>query len=84
MFASINMDDFLKNYKKSNPQEDTEHLRNALKDAIEAKKNGAVCNQCKQPIWAIGSAVTGWYGCFTCITGEADNSEDYEIDSVCF
>ncbi len=39
---------------------------------------------CGQPIWAIGSATVDWDGCFTCITGEADESEDYEIESVCF
>jgi hypothetical protein len=33
------------------------------------------------PIWAIGSAVVG-NACFTCITGEADPSSDYEIDEV--
>ena len=31
-------------------------------------------------IWAAGSGVTGTYLCFTCTTGEADDSEDYEIE----
>ena len=35
-------------------------------------------------MWAAGTAIVGWNGCFNCITGESDNSEDYEIDSVCF
>jgi hypothetical protein len=30
----------------------------------------------------IGSAETG-HACFTCITGEADPSEDYEIAEAC-
>lgn len=34
---------------------------------------------CGQPIWAAGSAITGTYMCFTCTTGEADGSGDYEI-----
>ena len=35
---------------------------------------------CGAPIWAAGSAITGTYLCFTCTTGEADDSEDYEIE----
>ena len=84
MFSPITIDDFIKSYKENNPKEDTKNLRRVLVEVVEAKKNGAVCNQCKQPIWAVGTAVVGWDGCFTCITGEADNSDDCEIDSVCF
>ena len=29
---------------------------------------------------AAGSAITGTNMCFTCTTGEADDSEDYEIE----
>lgn len=42
---------------------------------------GARCD-CGEPIWVIGSAETG-HMCFTCITGEADPSEDYEIAEAC-
>jgi len=35
---------------------------------------------CGAPIWAVGSAITGTNMCFTCTTGEADDSEDYEIE----
>ena len=84
MFSSITIDEFLKDYKKNNPKEDIKALRESLVATVEAKKNGAVCYQCGQPIWACGAAIVGWNGCFTCVIGEADNSEDYEIDSVCF
>jgi len=84
MFSPISIDDFIKSYKKNNPNESIKNLREVLSAVVEDKNNGAVCNQCKQPIWAVGSAIVGWNGCFTCISGEADNSEDYEIDSVCF
>ncbi len=84
MFIPIAIDDFIKDYHKTNPKEDAGALRETLASVVDAKKKGAVCNICGQPIWAIGSAVVGWDGCFTCITGEADNSEDYEIDGVCF
>ena len=83
MFSKISISDFLKSYEVNNPKEDIDKLRLALIEAVEAKKNGAVCNQCNQPIWAIGTAVIGWNGCFTCITGEVDSSGDHEIDSVC-
>ena len=84
MFSPISIDKFLKDYKKSNPKSDVDEMRAVLIETVEGKKNGTVCNQCEQPIWAVGSAIVGWNGCFTCITGEADSSEDYEIDSVCF
>jgi hypothetical protein len=84
MFAPISIDDFIKSYKENNPKENAAELRKALVQTVEAKKNGAVCHICGQPIWAVGTATVGWDGCFTCITGEADTSEDYEIDSVCF
>ena len=84
MFSPISLEEFLKSYQENNPKEDIKNLREVLTSTVEAKKKGTVCNQCSQPIWAIGSAVVGWDGCFTCITGEVDNSEDCEIDSVCF
>ena len=83
MFVPITIDEFIKSYMKRNPKENGAKIREALIRAVDAKKAGAVCSVCDRPIWAIGS-VTGTYRCFTCITGEADNSEDYEIDSVCF
>lgn len=82
MFVPVSIDDFIKGYLKNNPGEKNTPIRENLLSAVEDKKNGATCMQCGQPIWTIGSAIVGWDGCFTCITGEADNSEDYEIDSV--
>ena len=57
-----------------------EDLVQALQQALEAKKHGARCTICGAPIWAAGSAITGTNLCFTCTTGEADDSEDYEIE----
>ena len=48
-----------------------------LKPLLES---GARCMICGAPIWAAGSAITGTNMCFTCTTGEADDSEDYEIE----
>jgi hypothetical protein len=84
MFAPISIDDFLRAHQRNNPAEDLKAYRSALEEAVQAKKSGAVCAQCDNPIWAIGTATVGWNGCFTCITGESDSSKDYEIDGVCF
>ncbi len=46
----------------------------SLEEALVAKKNGAKCCQCGQPIWAAGSGVTGSYTCFSCMIFEADES----------
>lgn len=80
----ISRADFLKQYKKNNPSENREEMRKALNAAVKSKKRGTVCHQCKQPIWAIGTAVAGWNSCFACLTGEGDSSKDYEIEDVCF
>jgi hypothetical protein len=83
-FVPVSIENVLHNYHKANPAEDLEEYRENLLEAVHAKKLGAVCGQCGSPIWAIGTATVGWNGCFSCITGEADCSEDYEIESVCF
>ena len=84
MFSPISIDDFVKAHRKNNPTEDMKTYRTNLEQAVNSKKSGTVCYQCGNPIWAIGTGTVGWSGCFACITGEADNSEDYEIDSVCY
>jgi hypothetical protein len=48
-----------------------------LRSALASARAGARC-ECGGPIWVIGSAEVG-LSCFTCITGEADPSDDYEI-----
>jgi len=84
MFSSISIDDFIESYHKNNPGEKNNNILEVLAATVKANKADAKCNICGQTIWAIGSAIVGWDGCFTCITGEADNSDDYEIDGVCF
>lgn len=84
MFAPISKEEFVKDYLKTNRQEKNNGIRESLDATVESKQNGAKCHICGQPIWAIGTAIVGWNGCFTCISGEAYNSDDYEIDSVCF
>ena len=83
MFRPISMEAFVKKHMKSNPGENAAALRASIKDAVKRKKNGVTCF-CGQPIWAIGSAITGSDQCFTCTTGESDSSDDFEIESVCY
>ena len=78
----IKLDEFVSQFVKGNPGESKKTIRKQLNAAVEAKQNGARCIHCGNIIWAIGSAVIGWNGCFTCITGETNSSDDYEIDTV--
>ncbi len=75
----ISINEFAKITAQQNEDIDEKQLKEALKEALKAKKNGAKCSQCGNPIWAAGSAVTGMYMCFTCTTLESDDSGDYEV-----
>lgn len=79
----ISEENYVEIHCKNTPEENPLHLKKALKQAVKAKKDGATCPSCGQEIWALGSAVA-FQGCFSCITGEADSSGDYEIDEVCW
>lgn len=75
----ISIKEFAKKTAQSNKGVNEKELIEALKKTLNAKKNGAKCCQCGQPIWAAGSAVTGINMCFNCTTLEADDSQDYEV-----
>jgi len=76
-FIPISINKFVDLYQKSNPDAGTVDLRENLKYYKTLKSQGQKC-ACGNPIWIIGSAIAEM-GCFTCITGEIDNSNDYEI-----
>jgi hypothetical protein len=78
-FVPISLERFVALHLKGNPGENGRLLRQSLEEAVRAKRAGKLCT-CGNPIWAIGSAFVG-HACFTCITGEADASKDYEIDT---
>jgi len=75
----ISIKKFAESTAKDNKDIDQKELEETLREVLADKKNGAKCMICGSPIWAAGSAITGSYMCFTCITGEADDSEDYEV-----
>jgi hypothetical protein len=75
----ISIEKFADNVINNNEGYDRETLIQTLQETLEAKNNGAVCMICGEPIWVAGSAITGSYMCFSCTTGESDDSDDYEI-----
>ncbi len=81
LFIPIELKKYVKLHLQSNPGENAADVTERLQYALEAYKAGRRC-YCGAPIWVIGSAEAGLM-CFTCITGEADPSEDYEIAEAC-
>lgn len=80
MMQPISIDKFADIVMKNNKGYRKKELVQTLQQTLDAKRNGAKCMVCGAPIWAAGSAITGTNLCFTCATGEADDSEDYEIE----
>ena len=75
----ISIEKFAKLFIKDNSGEKYEDVVKRLKETLKRKNEGACCQVCGQSIWAIGSAIGSFDGCFTCVTGESDDSDDYEI-----
>jgi len=80
-FIPISIKEYVNLHLKHNKDQDHKELTEALDDALSAYKHDVRC-ACGNPIWVIGSALSG-YACFTCITGEAYPEDDYEIDEAC-
>ena len=80
-FSPISKSEYIDKHIKSNPSESKEEVMQAINSALTDYKNGVKCN-CGNPIWIIGSAVSG-NACFTCITHESTPDNDYEIDEAC-
>lgn len=79
----ISIADFVKQTIQANPDVDAASLTAACQEMLKLRHDGATCVVCgNAPIWAAGSALTGTPMCFTCMTGEADDSEDYEVDEM--
>jgi hypothetical protein len=77
VFQIISINEFVAQTIKSNPDLKAVDLKKDLEEFKKRKSQGELCD-CGNPIWIISSAITG-KGCFTCITGESDCSDDYEI-----
>jgi len=79
-FKAIGLDKYIKLHLKSNPKEKEQEVRAAIKSSLKDYKNGVLCN-CGNEIWVIGSAFVG-NSCFTCITGETNPTDDFELDEA--
>jgi hypothetical protein len=77
-FKKISIEKYMELHLKSNPSENKNDLEKRLKSALKEYKKGIKC-LCGNDIWVIGSAFVG-NSCFTCITGESEPTDDYEID----
>lgn len=80
-FVPIQLREYVRLHVRNNPDTNPAELMSRLRSALEAYNDGQRC-QCGAPIWVIGSAEVGLM-CFTCITGESEPSEDYEIAEAC-
>ena len=80
-FVPIQLGEYVRLHLTSNPGANAADVTARLQSALEAYKAGRRCH-CGAPVWVIGSAETGLM-CFTCITGESDPSQDYEIAEAC-
>jgi hypothetical protein len=79
-FNPIGVEQYIRLHVKRNPDDKPAELLRSFRRCIGEALAGARCH-CGEPIWVIGSVFAG-HACFTCTTGEADPSEDYEIDEV--
>lgn len=77
-FIPISIDAYVKMHLKNNPGKQENNIKPRLIAALANYKKGIKCD-CGNDIWVIGSAVVG-NSCFTCITGESEPTDDYEID----
>jgi hypothetical protein len=80
-FVPIGLRDYVRSYLRNNRGADADQLVARLRSALDAYTAGTRC-ACGAPIWVLGSAETG-NACFTCITGESDPSQDYELAGAC-
>jgi hypothetical protein len=79
-FTPISIDSYVKIHLKNHPEQTEEKLRMLLKTSLENYQNGIKCS-CGSDIWVIGSAFVG-NQCFSCITGEKNPIDEYELDSA--
>ena len=75
----ISIEEFTGKYIEWNPEENAAAVKLHFESVLKRKLSGAKCPVCGAPIWALGSALSKFDGCFACITKEHDNSRDLEF-----
>lgn len=76
-FTPIKLEDYVERHLRANPDERRTDVVRSLQKAMDAHRRGVRCG-CGAPIWIVGSSVAG-LACFTCITGESQPDNDFEI-----
>jgi hypothetical protein len=76
-FTPISVEAYMRRHLAMNPTDDRHALELQLRSALAAAAAGVRC-PCGEPIWALGSALAG-NRCFTCVTGEAFPTDDFEL-----
>ena len=79
-FTPIPLDEYIEKHVQANPNVSRQDIKERLEFAIAEYRAGKRCS-CGGNIWIIGSAEVG-LACFTCITGDAYPSDDYEIEVI--
>ncbi len=79
-FIPIGKEEFARKVVKNNKGEKKKNIIKAIQASLKDVRKGQKCS-CGNTIWVAGSIFVG-NSCFTCITGETDASEDYEIDEA--
>jgi len=80
-FVPIEIDEHIRKFVHRNKGQKPAEARARVQRALRDYKAGIRCS-CGEPIWVLGSAEAG-NACFTCITGDVDPSDDYEIAEAC-
>ncbi len=76
----VSIDEYADIVTGANSRLDKKQVVEWLKQALQKKKDGEICIRCGKPVWAAGSAITGRYMCFSCLTGERNDVDDYEVE----
>ncbi len=76
-FVPISIENYVQKHCAANRGTDRRDLVQRMKSALARARAGERCG-CGSRVWVVGSALAG-LSCFTCITGEAYPSGDYEI-----
>jgi hypothetical protein len=80
-FVPIQVDEYIDRFQRANPGSNATELRRRLQETLQAFRDNARC-ACGERIWVLGSAEVG-LACFTCITGEAEATADFELEEAC-
>ncbi len=80
MFTYISIEEFADGVVKNNKDTNRKELIASLREALAAKKERRKMHDLRRTHLGGRQQPSQGRMCFTCTTGEADDSEDYEIE----